>query len=103
MQPSATRRREMKRPLIFMMTGALVFAVTACQDSGAPGSATTDSDAFATLPLGFADVQSTFGGEDDDGTTEWAPRAHRGTGPQGNPKGLMFGGLAKFFKFNSVF
>ena len=92
----------MKRPLIFMMTGALVFAVPACQDSGAPGSTTTESDAFSTLPLGFAGVQSTFGGENDDGTTEWSPRGHGGTGSQGDPKGLMFGGLAKFFNFNSV-
>jgi hypothetical protein len=94
----------MKRPLIFMMTGALVLAVLACQDSGAPGSTTTttESDAFTTLPLGFADVQSTFGGEDDDGTTEWAPRGQRGNVPHGDGKGLMFGGLAKFFNFNSL-
>ncbi len=92
----------MKRPLIFMMTGALAIALPACQDSGAPSSSTTDSDAFSTLPLGFAGVQSTFGGEDDDGTTEWSPRGHGGAGSQGDPKGLMFGGLAKFFKFHSV-
>lgn len=94
----------MKRPLIFMMTGALVLAVLACQDSGAPGTTTTttESDAFTTLPLGFADVQSTFGAEDDDGTTEWSPRGHSGNAPPRDGKDLMFGGLAKFFNFNSL-
>ena len=92
----------MRRPLIFMMTAAFVLAVPACQDSGAPDSVATESDPFTTLPLGFAGVQSTFGGEDDDGTTEWSPRGHGRLGSQGDPKGLMFGGLAKFFNFNSV-
>lgn len=85
-----------------MMTGTLVLAVPACRDSAGPGPTTIDSDAFTTLPLGFAGVQSTFGGEDDDGLTEWSPRGHGGAGSRGEPKGLMFGGLAKFFKFNAV-
>jgi hypothetical protein len=93
----------MKRPPMFILTGALLFAVPACQDSGAPGiTLPTDSDAFITLPLGFAEVQSTFGDEDDDGTTEWSPRGLRGNGPHGDGKRLMFGGLAKFFRFNSI-
>jgi hypothetical protein len=86
----------MKRPLLGLVIAALL--IPGCSDSGAPGTSATDSDAFATLPLGFAEVQSTFGGEDDDGTTEWAPRGHNGQNPE-NPHRLVFGGLTKFFNF----
>jgi hypothetical protein len=89
----------MNRPLLGTLALALLCAIPACSDSGAPGSTATESDAFNTLPLGYADVQSTFGGEGDDGTTEWAPRGHGGPNADG-PGRLVFGGLTRFFKFS---
>jgi hypothetical protein len=71
-----------------------LLATLACQDNGTPTSTSdtaTLANAFATLPLGFADVQSTFA---DRSSSEWTPDGesrggHRGQGEQG----MMCGGL----------
>jgi hypothetical protein len=87
----------MNRKLALILAAAV--AAAGCHDSGSPSSAAAISAAggFATLPLGFADVQSTFGGEADSGTTEWAPgdstgRHHR----PGDGQGMMCGGPGRF-------
>jgi len=79
------------------LAAALVLGLVACQDSGSPSSTTTGAltDAFATVPLGFADVQSTFPSSADDGTIAWSPGGHRGGGFH-DGGGMMCGGERGF-------
>jgi hypothetical protein len=82
----------MKQAFNALMAVALAMAV-ACQDSGSPAPTSTTAtlaDAFASLPLGFSIVQSTFA---DSATTEWTP----GTGGRGHHAGgdgMMCGGIS---------
>lgn len=90
----------MKRSLTPMAVIALGLAA-ACQDSGTPASnssAVDLSNAFSSLPVGFSDVQNTFG---DSSATQWTPgaggRGHHGGGEAGS--GMMCGGLVGFVGF----
>jgi hypothetical protein len=73
----------------------LGLAAAGCQDSGLPASASSAVDlanAFSSLPVGFSDVQNTFG---DSTGAQWTPgaggRGHHGGGEAGG--GMMCGGL----------
>lgn len=86
----------MSRTLPTLATMALVLGLAACQDGGSPtgsNSNLTLADGFSTMPLGFADVNSTFGSSADSGTTDWHPRGHGFHGGGG----MMCGGLHGFF------
>jgi hypothetical protein len=95
----------MKRSWIAWYTAALALAGAACQDNGsttASSSAVDVSNGFASLPVGFSNVQSTFA---DSADSTWTPdgngRGHHGgfggRGEQGgNGDGLMCGGLSGF-------
>src|SRR4051812_28587186 len=90
---SSMRRCMMKRHLSPLLAVALAAAV-ACQDSGDPAPTTSDTatlaNAFASLPVGFSNVQSTFA---DSTNSEWTPgaesgqRGHHGGGRGGGPDG----------------
>src|SRR4051812_36917374 len=95
---SSTRRCMMKRSFSPLLAVALAAAV-ACQDAGDPTTTTSDSatlaNAFASLPIGFSNVQSTFA---DSTNSEWAPgeggrSGHHGGGGRGAGNGMMCGGL----------
>ena len=89
----------MSRSLQTLAVLALLAGVAACQDSGSTTGTSSDllvADGFETLPLGFADVNSTFGSVSDSGTTGWHPRGPRGRGHRGQG-GMMCGGLGGFF------
>ena len=90
----------MSRSLPTLATLALLVGIAACQDSGTPTGATTEvalTDGFVSMPLGFADVNSTFGSVSDSGTVEWRPGLHRGGFNGGGGRGMMCGGLGGFF------
>jgi hypothetical protein len=91
----------MTRSLTPMAVIALGLAAAGCQDSGVPASnssAVDLSNAFSSLPVGFSDVQNTFG---DSTGTPWTPgaggRGHHGGGAAGG--GMMCGGLGGFVGF----
>ena len=89
----------MSRSLQTLAVLALLAGVAACQDSGSTTGTSSDllvADGFETLPLGFADVNSTFGSVSDSGTTGWHPRGPHGRGHRGQG-GMMCGGLGGFF------
>src|SRR3954465_10233477 len=95
---SSMRRCMMKRYLAPLLAVALAAAV-ACQDSGDPTTTTSDTatlaNAFASLPIGFSNVQSTFA---DSTNSEWTPGeggrgGHQGGGGRGAGDGMMCGGL----------
>ncbi len=70
----------MSRSLQTLAVLALLAGVAACQDSGSTTGTSSDllvADGFETLPLGFADVSSTFGSVSDSGTP--ADRTGAGT------------------------
>jgi hypothetical protein len=82
----------MKQAFTALLAVALAIAL-ACQDSGSPttsSTAATVANAFASLPLGFSNVQSTFA---DSTNAEWTPgsggRSHGG----GAGDGMMCGGI----------
>ena len=69
----------MKRAFALLLPMALTAAI-ACQDSGSPTSTTSTQElanAFASLPVGFSSVQSTFGDSTD---SAWTPNGGRGQG-----------------------
>ena len=81
----------MKQAFTALLAVALAIAV-ACQDSGSPTTSSTSAtlaNAFASLPLGFSNVQSTFA---DSSNAEWTPgsgsHSHDGGGD-----GMMCGGI----------
>ena len=80
----------MKQGFTALLAVALAVAV-ACQDSSPTTSSTSPAlaDAFASLPLGFSNVQSTFA---DSATTEWTPGSG-GRGHHGAADGMMCGGI----------
>lgn len=83
----------MKRLVTSCFAAALV-VMAACQDSGAPTSSTTTlASAFATLPVGYSEVQSTFG---DSTNTDWTPAGNPGGRHAGGQNGMMCGGLGGF-------
>jgi hypothetical protein len=84
----------MKRAFSPLLAVALAAAL-ACQDAGDPTSTSntaTLANAFASLPLGFSNVQSTFA---DSSSSEWTPGSNGGRGGHhGNGGGgMMCGGL----------
>src|SRR3954469_16193404 len=98
----------MKRTTSALYAGLALLAA-ACQDTGSPAttSGSDVSSAFSTLPLGFSNVESTFG---DSTGTDWTPGTgdgdgggrghHGGRGGDGDlgggGGGLMCGGLGGF-------
>jgi hypothetical protein len=86
----------MKPRTPYVVLAALLLATAACQDSSAPVSSSplSTSEAFSTLPLGFSNVQSTFGNGTDSSTTEWTPNGSgSGQGHHGGGNGMMCGGF----------
>src|SRR5215213_3323306 len=91
----------MKRSLMTWYTAALALAGAACQDSGSPAATPSDTDVsngFASLPVGFSNVQSTFAASAD---SVWTPAAggrdHGGPRAGGSDRGgMMCGGLGGF-------
>jgi hypothetical protein len=86
----------MKRSFSPLLAVALAAAV-ACQDSGDPtptSNTATLANAFASLPIGFSNVQSTFA---DSTNSEWTPGGEGGRGGHhgrgGGGDGMMCGGL----------
>jgi hypothetical protein len=93
----------MRKSLPPLIVTVLGLAAAGCQDSGAPAatnsSAVDLSSAFTTLPVGFSEVQSTFG---DSTGTQWGPGAG-GQGHQGGGGDMMCGGLGGFVGFGLGF
>lgn len=90
----------MFRPLPTLAALALVLGAAACQDSGTTPGSTSDltlDDGFVSMPLGFGEVNSTFGSVQDSGTVEWRPGFHRNGFHGGGGRGMMCGGLGGFF------
>src|SRR4051812_15398285 len=94
---SLTRRCMMKRSFSPVLAVALAAAV-ACQDSGDPtptSNTASLANAFASLPMGFSNVQSTFA---DSTNSEWTPNGdggrggHHGGGSGGGREGRGDGG-----------
>src|SRR4051794_17545457 len=99
----------MKRTTPALYAAGLALLATACQDTGSPAttSGSDVSSAFSTLPLGFSNVESTFG---DSSGTDWTPGTgdgdgggrghHGGRGGDGElgggGGGVMCGGLGGF-------
>jgi len=98
----------MKRTTPALYAAGLALLAAACQDTGSPAttSGSDVSSAFSSLPLGFSNVESTFG---DSTGTDWTPgtgevggggRGHHGgrggDGDLGAGGGLMCGGLGGF-------
>lgn len=92
----------MRRSLL-PMAAALILGVAACSDSNSP--ATTNAaltDAFATIPLGYGEVQSTFPTSADSGTFAWSPGGHHEGGLH-DRGGMMCGGERGFLSFGGLF
>ena len=92
----------MRRSLL-PIAAALVLGVAACSDSNSP--ATTNAaltDAFATIPLGYGEVQSTFPTSADSGTFAWSPGGHHEGGLH-DRGGMMCGGERGFLSFGGLF
>ena len=82
----------MKRAF-FPLLAVTLAAALACQDNSEPttsSNTTALANAFASLPIGFSSVQSTFG---DSTNSEWIPGAGRGDHHDGGNDGMMCGGL----------
>jgi hypothetical protein len=81
----------MKQAFTALLAVALAIAV-ACQDSGSPTTSSTSAtlaNAFASLPLGFSNVQSTFA---DSSNAEWTPGSGSHSHGSGGD-GMMCGGI----------
>lgn len=92
----------MRRSLL-PMAAALVLGVAACSDSNSPAtSSEVLTDAFATVPLGYGEVQSTFSTTADSGTFAWSPGGRHG-GSLHDRGGMMCGGERGFLSFGRLF
>lgn len=101
-EPALPRRFKMRRSLI-PVAAVLVLGLAACQDSGSPSDDTEAAltEAFATVPLGFGEVQSTFPNSTDSGTVAWSPgRPSTGFRDRG---GMMCGGERGFLDLGLAF
>ncbi|HWA58412.1 MAG TPA: hypothetical protein VG692_14220 [Gemmatimonadales bacterium] len=93
------------RRLLSPVAAVLVLGVAACQDSGSPTSNNTSAaltDAFATVPLGFGEVQSTFTTSADSGMIAWSP-GRPNLGGFHDRGGMMCGGERGFLNFGMLF
>lgn len=92
----------MRRSLL-PIAAALVLGVAACSDSNSPAPTNAAlTDAFATIPLGFGEVQSTFPNSADSGTFAWSPGGHHEGGLH-DRGGMMCGGERGFLSFGGLF
>ena len=95
----------MARTTLRLAAVALAVGLAACSDSGNPTGNSTElavTNGFSTMPVGFDQVENTFGNPGD--STGWRPdgmgrHGPHGGGPggQGGPGSLMGGGLGGFF------
>lgn len=92
----------MRRSLL-PLAAVVVLGVAACSDSNAPATSSNAlTDAFATVPLGFGEVESTFPTAADSGTVPWSPGGHR-MGGFHDRGGMMCGGERGFLSFRGLF
>jgi hypothetical protein len=99
-RPSSTRRVP-RRGTGLTLGVAVALAAAACGDATAPTATDASFDltpAFASLPLGYADVSTSFAG--GPGASAWMGQG-RGRGP--GTAGLMGGGLSDAFGGGQAF
>lgn len=94
----------MKQTFASLALASVLLGLAACQDSGSSPSSTPAAltDAFATVPLGFGDVESTFPSSTDSGDILWRPGGHRNGGFH-DRGGMMCGGASGFFNLGLGF
>jgi hypothetical protein len=93
----------MMRRYLTPVAAALTIGLAACQDSGSPSTGNAAlTDAFATVPLGFGEVESTFPNSADSGMISWSPGGIR-MGGFHDRGGMMCGGERGFLNFPLLF
>jgi hypothetical protein len=102
----------MSRAFFPLLAVLLAVTIISCTDTAAPGSSSALSSSFASLPLGFQFVPSTFAGGSAADSDGWAPPdghnlgriGEREHGDGGGPGGssLMCGGLGGGFRGEGI-